>query len=299
MRIFYSPGSAKLLTDYSNTSGKAPMIVPFVFFGMEKTFPYARNGKWSRYRPFFGQRVRGIVGEPFEVTDLIDKFERLCAANPGWGDPWPPNREELQAAITRRTELEMLKLYERLRAVNKAELEADAQGKTFDGEAYLSSLPPLADTDVPNSGPAVGSNKRTFVKSLHELTPPPYLSLARYLHSRSSLALFNPPLVYAPAPPHHSLTLLPKPNSPSPVMQAHGPLLFEAPYVPPLHIDTPVPVPPTPLEQRLKMTQQWRDRMRAWIGTESGAAKLQRGACRGTSQFFDVVCQTISSPVPQ
>lgn len=36
----------------------SPLIIPFAFFGMEKTFPYRANGSLDRYKPHFGQRVR-------------------------------------------------------------------------------------------------------------------------------------------------------------------------------------------------------------------------------------------------
>ncbi len=184
-------------------------------------------------------QVRGLVGDAFDCSDLIARFNALRAANSdeadgGWADQWPLAPEELHAAITRRVEIEMLKLYARLRAVTEAEAEAEARKQPFDGDAFLAALPPLRDDQVPNGAPMPFTHERRFVpdpcrgdestassslSSSSSCSSPkqqPVLSLARYLHSRSSLNLFNPALIYPVAPPFHSLAVaVPAPDAPS------------------------------------------------------------------------------------
>lgn len=294
-----------MVADFAGAAGaKSPLIVPFAFFGMEKTFPYGRNGTWQRYRPYFGQRVRGVVGEPFDSSELVARFERLCAANPGWGDPWPPNREELHAAITRRAEIETLKLYAQLRAANAAEIEAERDGRAFDGEAFLASLPPLRDDQVPNSVPRVDTHERTFVAA-PSMPPgaPHVLSLPRYLHSRATLQLFNPPLVYAAAPPLHALVRQAPPHAPSPAMAVRG--------GPPLFADadndsSSAAISTTgslPAEVSLAtLTVRWRRRVRAWVASRARSdGDGDRGAAtvspchRGTGAFFDAVARVVAA----
>lgn len=183
--------------------------------------------------------MRGLVGDAFDCSDLIARFNALRAANSdaaggGWADQWPLAPEELHAAITRRVEIEMLKLYARLRAVTEAEAEAEARNQPFDGDAFLAALPPLRDDQVPNGAPMPLTNERRFVpdpcrggesiasssssSSSSSLSPKqqPVLSLARYLHSRSSLNLFNSALIYPVAPPFHSLAVaVPAPDASS------------------------------------------------------------------------------------
>lgn len=86
-----------------------PLIVPFHHVGMHRVLPLVGGG--GRL-PAAGQRVTVVVGEPVSVRDLVERHERLVRNNPGWGDPWPPHREDLYESITGRVEEAMLRTAE-------------------------------------------------------------------------------------------------------------------------------------------------------------------------------------------
>ena len=114
-------GCGKLLAESHGDAN--PLVLPFVTSGMEKMFDESK-GKRERYIPVLWQSIRGIFGEPFDCSDLVKKFELLCENNPGWGDPWPPHREELYASITRRIEYKLRALWKQLLIVNELETKS-------------------------------------------------------------------------------------------------------------------------------------------------------------------------------
>ena len=128
-------GCGKLIAESQISS---PLILPFVNSGMEKLFDESKGGRFRHFPDLSHSfKLRGLVGEPFDCNDIIEKFDKLVENNPGWGDPWPPNREELYVAISRKIEYKLRALYKQLKMVNQHEENLNP-GESID--KYLFSI---------------------------------------------------------------------------------------------------------------------------------------------------------------
>lgn len=86
-------GVGRLLAD---CPGGEAVVLPVHHVGMRDVMPL------GRLLPRPGHRVTIVVGRPVPYRDLVELHERSVRNNPGWGDPWPPRREDLYAAVTER-----------------------------------------------------------------------------------------------------------------------------------------------------------------------------------------------------
>jgi len=132
-------GIGKLIAD----SSVRPVVVPFVHRGMERVMPF------GSMIPKSGHKVRVLVGDPIQFDDIFDRFNKLTENNPGWGDPWPPRREELYIALTKRVHRSMASLDRRL--VERVESDEGAAGRRLI-RSTSSNLEPGASVPVPGMG---------------------------------------------------------------------------------------------------------------------------------------------------
>jgi len=83
-------GVGRLIVDTYRRTGNAPKVVPLVHRGMHINLP--RHEECYAI-PLPRVPIRILVGDPVDVTHLLEAHIRGIESNPGWGDPFPPPDE--------------------------------------------------------------------------------------------------------------------------------------------------------------------------------------------------------------